>query len=480
MKHYKTLLREWVIAFAVFLGFAQAVNQAAGVTLQWDRNAETEVVGYKVYSVSLGATNMVSVGTNSASLSALTVGQSYRFYVTAYTADGIESDPSNEVVYSVPAPNTAPSLAAIPVQAVTAAQTVTFTVVADDTDVPTQTLTKRLSANAPTGAAINISSGVFTWQPTLSQSPSTNVFSVIVTDNGTPALTATQSVTVIVRGPNAGPSLAAIPLQTVTVGQTATLTAAATDADLPVQSLNFSLGDSSPVGAAIDAVSGVFTWQPSTTQAPSTNVIPIIVADNGSPVLTSTQLVTVVVVQRAKYYYMRFGGFTNGTVSFLPRGLGLLGAAYMAGTNVTLTAIPTTGYVARGWIINGGYQAANPVVVSMQTNTVVLPYFTRAANVVQSQAAGIEAAVSPLPEGLGLPESPSGAISLQINLSEGERGLQIGGEMGSWTVERSTDLLDWVGIAYGPTSESLAIEGKESYGFYRVRSVPFTPFDGVP
>jgi hypothetical protein len=54
---------------------------------------------------------------------------------------------------------------------------------------------------APTGAAIDPASGVVTWRPTIAQSSSTNLFSVVVSDNGTPSLSATQSFLVNVSQP---------------------------------------------------------------------------------------------------------------------------------------------------------------------------------------------------------------------------------------------------------------------------------------
>jgi hypothetical protein len=60
-------------------------------------------------------------------------------------------------------------------------------------------LTFTLGADAPPGAAINPTNGVFRWQPTETQGPSTNRLTVIVTDDGPPPLSATQFFTVVVR-----------------------------------------------------------------------------------------------------------------------------------------------------------------------------------------------------------------------------------------------------------------------------------------
>lgn len=71
---------------------------------------------------------------------------------------------------------------------------------ATDSDLPANTLTFSLAPGAPTNALIDTVTGLLRWNPTPEQSPSTNRFTVVVTDDGTPTLSATRSFTVIVRG----------------------------------------------------------------------------------------------------------------------------------------------------------------------------------------------------------------------------------------------------------------------------------------
>ncbi|HEY4415833.1 MAG TPA: putative Ig domain-containing protein, partial [Verrucomicrobiae bacterium] len=80
----------------------------------------------------------------------------------------------------------------------------------------------------------------------------------------------------------------------LTLGQTLAFTANATDNDLPLQTLTYSLGAGAPAGATIDAMSGFFSWTPTAIQTPGTNNITVIVTDNGLPPLSSTQVFTVV------------------------------------------------------------------------------------------------------------------------------------------------------------------------------------------
>jgi hypothetical protein len=93
--------------------------------------------------------------------------------------------------------NTPPVLAVISNRTVNVGQTVAFTASATDTDSPPQTLTFALLAGA-TNATLNTNSGAFSFRPLVTQANSTNNFTLQVSDNGTPSLSATQSFSVVV------------------------------------------------------------------------------------------------------------------------------------------------------------------------------------------------------------------------------------------------------------------------------------------
>jgi len=100
------------------------------------------------------------------------------------------------VTYAIGA-NTPPVLLPIANQTMGAGMTMNLTNVATDSDVPAPTLTFSLGT-APTNAVLNTNSGVLTWRPLVTQANTTNPFTVMVTDNGTPSLSATQSFVVTV------------------------------------------------------------------------------------------------------------------------------------------------------------------------------------------------------------------------------------------------------------------------------------------
>jgi len=169
----------------------------------------------------------------------------------------------------------------------------TFTNLATDEDVPAQILTYSLS-NAPSGASVNSSNGVFTWTPTEAQGPGTYFVTVIVTDSGAPAQSASETITITVNEVTTAPVLGVIGPRSVNEGSLLTFTATATDVDLPAQTFSYSLSNA-PAGAAIHPTSGAFTWTPAEAQGPGSYPVTVIVTDSGSPASTDFEVVTITV-----------------------------------------------------------------------------------------------------------------------------------------------------------------------------------------
>ena len=72
-----------------------------------------------------------------------------------------------------------------------------FTASATDTNLPTPTLTFSL-LTAPGSASLNTSSGAFSWRPAVSDASTVNPVSLMVADNASPSLSATQNFTITV------------------------------------------------------------------------------------------------------------------------------------------------------------------------------------------------------------------------------------------------------------------------------------------
>src|SRR2546425_8873027 len=110
------------------------------------------------------------------------------------------------------------------------------------------------------------------FRSTEAQGPSTNLITVRVTDNGAPQLSDTRSFTVVVTEANSAPVLTVPTDQTVAELSTLTVTNTASDTDLPVNTLTFSLL-SAPAGVNLDPSSGRPDETTTEVQSPTTILI---------------------------------------------------------------------------------------------------------------------------------------------------------------------------------------------------------------
>jgi hypothetical protein len=132
---------------------------------------------------------------------------------------------------------------------------------------------------------------------------------------------------------NTPPVLAAIGNQTVNVGQTVAFAASATDTDQPPQTLTFNLLTGSG-NATLNSNSGAFSWRPQVTDAKTTNLFTLKVADNGSPSLSATQSFTVTVNPLTQPGLSAIG-FSNGLIGFQVSGDTGPDYAVQGSTNLT-------------------------------------------------------------------------------------------------------------------------------------------------
>jgi hypothetical protein len=262
------------IAFAAAVALCMAcsytvISADQSVSFGWDLSPSPEIAGYALYIGTASGVydSRVDVGASTnATLGNLTGGHTYFFAVVAYNVDRDESDPSNEVVIDVPRvilvdeqtpltlTNSAAALGLLPGGA-------TFSL-----------------SNAPAGAAIDPTNGVFTWTPGEAQGPSTNVFAIAVTTNGSPDLADSQTITVIVNEINRPPILPFQPDRTLVGAAMQVVTNTAVDPDLPANTMTYRLVNP-PEGAVIDA-SGIVTWTPGAGRLPGTNIITTIATDD--------------------------------------------------------------------------------------------------------------------------------------------------------------------------------------------------------
>jgi hypothetical protein len=106
---------------------------------------------------------------------------------------------------------------------------------------PAQSVRFSLGPGAPDGASIDPQTGVFTWTTNEIHGPSNHSVTVRATDDGSPSVSTSRTLTITVNEINEPPVLDQILNETVTQGQTLHFNARAADPDQPASSLEFSL-----------------------------------------------------------------------------------------------------------------------------------------------------------------------------------------------------------------------------------------------
>lgn len=190
-------------------------------------------------------------------------------------------------------PNRPPVINNIAAQTADEGQLLSFTVQGSDPDSG-QTLAFSL-VNAPAGATIQQGTGAFSWVPSETQGPGEFNVTVVATDNGNPALAATNQFSVTVREVNSVPSMTAIAPQSATEHTEWTLTLGASDTDLPAQSLAYTLV-SAPPGLTVTPA-GLLRWTPTEGDGGNTAQVTVKVTDNGTPALSDTKQFGITVLE---------------------------------------------------------------------------------------------------------------------------------------------------------------------------------------
>ena len=94
---------------------------------------------------------------------------------------------------------------------------------------------------------------------------------------------------------NSPPVLAPVADKIINAGVVLSVTNVVTDPDVPPQTLTFSLLNSIPTNAVLNATNGILTWRPLVSQADSTNTFVVKVTDSGTPALSATNTFKVIV-----------------------------------------------------------------------------------------------------------------------------------------------------------------------------------------
>lgn len=195
--------------------------------------------------------------------------------------------------------NTAPDVGSIPDQALGSGDELNLQVIASDPDEPANKLGFS-AAGLPPGVTINGVTGVISGTVAATESGTSGVAAVTVTDDGSPAGEDTTTFSWLITTGNRVPTMEPLDSQTVGRDGVVRFTVLAGDGD-PGDTLTFWLAegiDPVPDKATIDEESGEFTWEPSASQYEAVYQFNVGVSDSGSPRLSATQLVTVVLPEQ--------------------------------------------------------------------------------------------------------------------------------------------------------------------------------------
>ena len=293
-----------------------------------------------------------------------------------YTFDVCVSDSGLEdcetITVTVNEVNEAPVLGAIGSKIIGEEMLLSFTATATDPDLPAQPLmyyiTDSGTGEVPDGAVM-AANGEFTWTPAEDQGPDDYTFNVCVTDG--PEVDC-ETITVSVEEVNVAPELDAIGDKAVEVLSELAFTAMASDADIPIQPLTFSLEDGAegevPVGASITA-GGEFSWTPTEEQAPDEYTFDVCVSD-GELADCKTITVTVLEFVPKVCYVLTIGhtGYGSDPVPDIANSEGCSEGEYEPGETINFSdALP-----GDGWYIASWYGTQNDSSMS-DTNVVVMP-----------------------------------------------------------------------------------------------------------
>lgn len=161
--------------------------------------------------------------------------------------------------------NQAPTLAAIGDKSGPELQSISFTAAATESLLNFgDTVTYSLDAGAPAGATISAATGNFSWTPTEAQGPGSYSITIRATDNGEPAMSDFETITVNVSEVNLAPTNITLSNSTVAenVNPGTTIgTLTTTDADLPAQTFTYAIDPALADGAQFNLAGNTLAIQ---------------------------------------------------------------------------------------------------------------------------------------------------------------------------------------------------------------------------
>ncbi|MBN2295986.1 MAG: putative Ig domain-containing protein, partial [Pirellulales bacterium] len=220
---------------------------------------------------------------------------SYEFTVRASEADSGFIDDTVTFTVEVTEENLAPVLDPLEPQTTDQGETIELIITVVDDDLPANDLTFSLGGDAPDGATIDESSGLFSWTPDTSVTPGDYEITIIVSDNGNPPNE--DSDILIIRVEPA--LMESIPDQTIVEGETLIITVLPSGTDEFAESVTLSLDPTDVEGVNFDPATHEFSWTPSEEQGPGTYQFTIRASDPNNYALDDIETFTINVTEDA-------------------------------------------------------------------------------------------------------------------------------------------------------------------------------------
>ncbi len=211
---------------------------------------------------------------------------------TYQASDGALNSEAIAVSLTIRPVNDAPVLSAIGNRIVDEGSALSFAVTAaDPKDDPANAVILK-AEGLPDGAIFDPDAGLFTWTPGEAQQGSYHV-TFTATDDGDPAQSDSETITITVNEVNEAPVLATIGNQYVNEGVSLAFAVSASDPDLPANMLSF-LALDLPKGAVFDPDTRMFSWVPTEVQGPGIYDVTFRVSDGQA---TAEELVRITVYE---------------------------------------------------------------------------------------------------------------------------------------------------------------------------------------
>ena len=199
-----------------------------------------------------------------------------------------ESDISDTVTVAIPSSNNEPVLDPIGSRRVDEGELLTFTVTGSDPDGDELTYS---ADNLPPGASFDPLTQVVSWIPDYVQAGNYSGVVFSATDDGVPAESVSESISITVVDVNRAPVLDPIGDRTADEGELLAFTVTGSDPD--GDALRFSTG-TLPPGAFFDSLTQEFTWTPGFGDGGNYQVL-FTLTDEGDPPQSDSEAITITV-----------------------------------------------------------------------------------------------------------------------------------------------------------------------------------------